>query len=127
MGSVVPLKQVTTSLMLDWLIGWSYLLHYQELGFCERVPGMGILLVIATIVIYQGGNVVAKKMSTPPFLMILVRDVISLFLTAPLNIQQRAPPFQRGYLLLTLLRSLTMAALLCGYFYAVSSANLVPN
>ena len=81
---------------------------------------MGILLVIATILIYQGGNVVAKKMSTPPFLMILIRDVISLFLTAPLNIQQRAPPFQRGYLLLTLLRSLTMAALLCGYFYAVS-------
>ena len=51
---------------------------------------MGILLVIATIVIYQGGNVVAKKMSTPPFLMILVRDVISLFLTAPLNIQTAA-------------------------------------
>ena len=96
------------------------MLHCQELGFCERVPGMGILLVIATILIYQGGNVVAKKMSTPPFLMILIRDVISLFLTAPLNIQQRAPPFQRGYLLLTLLRSLTMAALLCGYFYAVS-------
>ena len=121
MGSVVPLKQVTTSLtipeqMVDWLM---LMLHYQELGYCDRVPGMGILLVIATIVIYQGGNVVAKKMSTPPFLMILIRDVISLFLTAPLNIQQRAPPFQRGYLLLTLLRSLTMAALLCGYFYAV--------
>ena len=66
-----------------------------RLGFCERIPGAGILLILFCVIIYQCGNVAAKKMAAPPFMMIFLRDVGSLFMMAPVNIAIAAPVYQR--------------------------------
>ena len=66
-----------------------------HLGFCERIPGAGILLIIFCVTIYQCGNVAAKKMAAPPFMMIFLRDVGSLFMMTPVNIAIAAPVYQR--------------------------------
>ena len=66
-----------------------------HLGFCERIPGAGILLILFCVIIYQCGNVAAKKMAAPPFMMIFLRDVGSLFMMAPVNIAIAAPVYQR--------------------------------
>ena len=64
-------------------------------GLCERIPGAGILLIIFCVIIYQCGNVAAKKMTAPPFMMIFLRDVGSLFMMTPVNIAIAAPVYQR--------------------------------
>ena len=64
-------------------------------GLCERIPGAGILLILCCVIIYQCGNVAAKKMAAPPFMMIFLRDVGSLFMMTPLNIAIAAPIYQR--------------------------------
>ena len=68
----------------------------EHLSFLERTPGMGILLTILAICIYQGGNVVAKKMTVNPFMMIFLRDFLTLFYTVPFTIQAQTTPFPRG-------------------------------
>ena len=69
----------------------------ENLSFLERTPGMGILLTILGICIYQGGNVVAKKMTVNPFMMIFLRDFLTLFYTLPFTVQARTTPFPRGW------------------------------
>ena len=69
----------------------------ENLSFLERIPGMGILLTILSICIYQGGNVVAKKMTVNPFMMIFLRDLITLLYTVPFNVQAQTTPFPRGW------------------------------
>ena len=64
-------------------------------GFWDRIPGAGILMIIFCVIIYQSGNVAAKKMSAPPFMMIFLRDVGSLFMMTPVNIAIAAPVYQR--------------------------------
>ena len=66
-------------------------------SFLERIPGMGIFLTILYISIYQGGNVVAKKMTVNPFMMIFLRDLITLLYTVPFNVQAQTTPFPRGW------------------------------
>ena len=68
----------------------------ENLSFLERIPGMGILLTILAICIYQGGNVVAKKMTVNPFMMIFLRDFLTLFYTVPFTVQAQTTPFPRG-------------------------------
>ena len=67
----------------------------EDQGLCERIPGAGILLILCCVIIYQCGNVAAKKMAAPPFMMIFLRDVGSLFMMTPLNIAIAAPVYQR--------------------------------
>ena len=64
-------------------------------GFWERIPGAGILMILFCVIIYQSGNVAAKKMAAPPFMMIFLRDVGSMFMMTPLNIAIAAPIHQR--------------------------------
>ena len=52
-------------------------------------------MIIFCVIIYQSGNVAAKKMSAPPFMMIFLRDVGSLFMMTPVNIAIAAPVYQR--------------------------------
>ena len=68
----------------------------ENLSFLERIPGMGILLTILYICIYQGGNVVAKTMTVNPLMMIFLRDLITLLYTVPFSVQAEAAPFPRG-------------------------------
>ena len=65
-------------------------------SFLERIPGMGIFLTIVYISIYQGGNVVAKKMTVNPFMMIFLRDLLTLLYTVPFNVRAQTTPFPRG-------------------------------
>ena len=64
-------------------------------GFWERIPGAGILMILFCVIIYQSGNVAAKKMAAPPFMMIFLRDVGSIFMMTPVNIAIAAPVYQR--------------------------------
>ena len=64
-------------------------------GFWERIPGAGILMILFCVIIYQSGNVAAKKMAAPPFMMLFLRDVGSLFMMTPVNIAIAAPVYQR--------------------------------
>ena len=88
-------------------------------GCLEKIPGIGIGLIIFVISIYQGGNVIAKKMDTSPFLMIFLRDVFATFFQVPVNVATNAPPFTKGTILLNMVRAIATAILLCGYFNAV--------
>ena len=71
------------------------------------------------LVIYQGGNVVAKKLSTNSFTMLLFRDILILSWQAPFVIQARESPFPAGSRGLLLLRGLSVGLLLAGHFYAL--------
>ena len=112
------IKQADSSLLGES----THLSEGDEMGVCERVPGAGIMLVLFVVIIYQSGNIAAKKMAAPPFMMIFLRDLGSLFMMTPLNIALDAPVYHRGSLSLNLfniLRSFLVASLLCGYFYAI--------
>ena len=89
--------------------------------FFERVPGMGLYLTLIVNIIYQGGNVVTKKMNTNPILILLLRDFHTIFFHVPVNIIFQAPmiPSDKKQLFLFTLRAVCMTVLLCGYFYAV--------
>ena len=79
----------------DSLIDGTTNLNQDQQGFLDKIPGAGILLILFCVIIYQSGNVAAKKMATPPFMMIFLRDVGSLFMMTPLNIAIGAPAYQR--------------------------------
>ena len=68
----------------------------ESLSLIHRIPGLGVFLTILSICIYQGGNVVAKKMTLNPFMMIFLRDFITLFYTVPFTVQAETTPFPRG-------------------------------
>ena len=68
----------------------------EEESLMDRIPGLGILLTFLSICIYQGGNVVAKKMTVNPFMMIFLRDFITLFYTVPFAVHANTTPFPRG-------------------------------
>ena len=68
----------------------------ENLSFLDRIPGLGILLTFLSICVYQGGNVVAKKMTLNPFMMIFLRDFITLFYTVPFALHAKSAPFPRG-------------------------------
>ena len=91
----------------------------ENLDCLEKIPGIGIGLVIFVVSIYQGGNVIAKKMDTSPFLMIFLRDVFSAILQVPINVATNTLPFTKGTILLNMVRAIATAILLCGYFNAV--------
>ena len=86
---------------------------------CSRIPGIGILLVLVAIVINQGGNVVAKKLSTNSFTMLFYRDMLILSWQAPLVIRVGKSPFPTGSRGLLLLRGISVGLLLAGHFYAL--------
>lgn len=68
----------------------------ESFSFLDRIPGLGILLTFLSICVYQGGNVVAKKMTLNPFMMIFLRDFITLFYTVPFALHAKSAPFPRG-------------------------------
>ena len=43
-------------------------------SLAERVPCLGILLVLLGVTVFQAGSVVAKKMTLHPVMMLLTRD-----------------------------------------------------
>ena len=68
----------------------------ESLSLIHRIPGLGVFLTILSICIYQGGNVVAKKMTLNPFMMIFLRDFITLFYSIPFSVYAKTTPFPRG-------------------------------
>ena len=92
------------AMMNNFLLNQSSIVEEEEAGgqegglSCkESIPGLGILLTILCISIYQAGNVVAKKMTVNPFMMIFLRDFITLFYSVPFTVHAKSTPFPRGW------------------------------
>ena len=102
---------------------WRKVIHDSPTGDGEstskKFPFLGIVLVLIGIIVFQGGSVVAKKLTINPFLMILIRDILQFSITAPSVIQANENPFPRGRKILILIRGLAGGVQMMGHFYAV--------
>lgn len=72
----------------------------------KNVPGLGIFLTLATVVIYQCMNVIAKKVSLSPMIILFFRDCLLIPQFLPPLIFSRSKLFPRGKLLFLAARSL---------------------
>ena len=88
-------------------------------GLAQRIPCLGILLVISATLLFQGGFVIAKKMTLHPMMMLFYRDIFQLSWTTPAVIAGGDNPFPRGKILLVMARGLAAGCLLTSSFYGV--------
>ena len=72
----------------------------------SSIPFLGIILVLCAVTIFQGGSVVAKKLTINPFLLVLIRDVLQASFNAPFVIQANKTPFPKGRVTLVGIRGL---------------------
>ena len=85
-----------------------------------KLPGLGILLVIAGVLVNQTINVVVKKTAMPALLLLLWRDGLRLAtVDAPLLIFYNKNPFPRGQRLLLVVRGVAVGTQMAVQFYAV--------
>ena len=56
--------------------------EFQRLS-TSRLPGLGLLLVGVEVLVFQGGSVVAKSLTTNPLLMLLIRDILQFTFQVP--------------------------------------------
>ena len=85
----------------------------------EKVPCLGIMLIIAGVTVFQAGSVLAKKMTVNPLLMLLIRDFFQLSVTSSFTIAGGENPFPAGKRWLIIARGSAAACQLTGHFYAV--------
>ena len=62
----------------------------------EKIPCLGIMLIIAGVTVFQAGSVLAKKMTVNPLLMLLIRDFFQLSVTSSFTIAGGENPFPAG-------------------------------
>jgi len=86
----------------------------------EAIPGLGIILSLVTVIIYQCGNVIAKKMPVNTFVMILWREVFLAPQYAPPIIYNGQNPFPRKKLPLLAIRAIGDALNMMANFYALN-------
>ena len=79
----------------------------------------GILFLLLGVFLYQGGSVVAKKLSLNPIVMIFFRDIITISFNLPFVIKSKQTPFPEGRRVLVIIRGLSVGVLLMSHFYAV--------
>jgi len=79
----------------DWSFG----------GF-KKIPGFGIILTLVTVVIYQCMNVITKKVSLNPMVILFFRDCLLIPQFLPPLIYSRSKPFPGNKLGLLAIRSL---------------------
>ena len=91
----------------------------EKLGLAQRIPCLGILLVISATLLFQGGFVIAKKMTLHPMMMLFYRDIFQLSWTTPAVIAGGDNPFPRGKVILVMARGLAAGCLLTSSFYGV--------
>ena len=86
----------------------------------KKLPGLGILLVIAGVLVNQTINVVVKKTTMPALLLLLWRDGLRLAaVDAPLLIYYAKNPFPKGQRLLLVVRGIAVGTQMAVQFYAV--------
>ena len=86
----------------------------------KKLPGLGIFLAILCVLSGQTGNVLVKKMTVDPILLLLWRDCLRLgSQDAPLLAIYNKNPFPRGSRCLILLRGLVAGINVAGRCYAV--------
>ena len=86
----------------------------------KKLPGLGILLVIAGVLVNQTINVVVKKATMPALLLLLWRDGLRLAaVDAPLLIYYAKNPFPKGQRLLLVVRGIAVGTQMAVQFYAV--------
>ena len=88
-------------------------------SLAERVPCLGILLVLLGVTVFQAGSVLAKKMTLHPVMMLLTRDLIMITWTTPLTIAGGDNPFPPGKWHLVVVRGTLAGCQLMSHFYAV--------
>jgi len=86
----------------------------------EAFPGLGIALSLVTVLIYQCGNVVAKKMTANTFVMVFWREVCLVPQYVPPIIHNGQNPFPRNKLPLLAIRAIGDALNMMCHFYALN-------
>ena len=90
------------------------------IGNIKKLPGLGILLVIAGVLLNQTINVVVKKTAMPALLLLLWRDGLRLAaVDVPLLIYYAKNPFPKGQRLLLVVRGIAVGTQMAVQFYAV--------
>ena len=90
------------------------------IGWSKKLPGLGIMLVIAGVLVNQTINVVVKKTAMPALLLLLWRDGLRLAtVDLPLLTFYNKNPFPRGQRLLLIGRGLIVGTQMAVQFYAV--------
>ena len=90
------------------------------LASVKKLPGLGILLVIAGVLVNQTINVVVKKTMMPALLLLLWRDGLRLAtVDMPLLIYYAKNPFPKGQRLLLVVRGIAVGTQMAVQFYAV--------
>ena len=70
----------------------------------EKVPGAGILLVVLAVCVFQGSNVLTKKMDVHPLMTLLLADLLKFTNIAPFTVYGGDSPFPRGRTMLVVAR-----------------------
>ena len=90
------------------------------IGWSKKLPGLGIMLVIAGVLVNQTINVVVKKTAMPALLLLLWRDGLRLAtVDLPLLTFYNKNPFPQGQRLLLIGRGLIVGTQMAVQFYAV--------
>ena len=85
----------------------------------KKVPGAGILLVFLAVCIFQGSNVLTKKMTVHPLMTVLLADLLKFTYIAPFTVHGGDNPFPRGRTMLILARGFCAGLQLVGHYYAI--------
>ena len=91
----------------------------KKFGFIDKIPCLGIILVITGVIVFQSGSVLAKKITIHPLLMVFYNDTLKLLFTAPFTIHGGGNPFPRGKWKLVCIRGIAAGFHLMVHFYAV--------
>ena len=85
----------------------------------EKVPGAGILLVVLAVCVFQGSNVLTKKMTVHPLMTVLLADLLKFTYIAPFTVYGGDAPFPRGRTMLVVARGFCAGLQLVGHYYAI--------
>ena len=96
------------------------------MGKIKKLPGLGILLVIAAVILGQISNVLVKKMTLDPFVLVLWRDVLRMVtIDTPLFTLFMVPPFPQGSRIMLVLRGIIAGLAIAVSAYAIRLLPLV--
>ena len=88
-------------------------------SLAKRIPCFGIMLVIISVIVFQAGSVLAKKMTIHPMMMLLYRDSLMITMTSPFTIAGGDNPFPQGKVMLVVIRGLAAGFQLGTHFYSI--------
>jgi len=85
----------------------------------EAMPGLGIGFCLVTVLLYQCMNIITKKMTTHPFVILFLRDCLLTPQYFPVLIYGKTTPFPKGKMWLLAVRSVIDGIHLMVHFKAL--------